>query len=122
MFLAFNPSPTLFVLIVILGLFALALAVVGILKFIQITKKQIKRNQKAKAKKPDELLLIFGGEENIENIGINLNTVTIKVVDKEKVDFAKIKELKIGCQIINNIVKCSSSYLAEALKDYKKGE
>lgn len=122
MFLAFNPSPTMYVLIVILGFFALALAVVGVLKFIQIVKKQIKRNKRANAKKPDELLLIFGGEENIENIGVNLNTVTVKVNDKEKVDFAKIKELKIGCQVIGNIIKCSSSYLAESFKDYKKGE
>lgn len=122
MFLQIELTPTVLVLIVIIGIFILSLLVVGILKFIQITKKQVKRNKKSKKVDPTELLEIFGGKENISDINIKLNTVSVKVIDKTKVKFDDLKALNIGCQIIGNIIKCSSNYLAEGLKDVKVGE
>lgn len=122
MFLGKEIQPVTWVFIVIIGIFILSLLVVGILKFIQIVRKQVKRNKKSKKVDQNELLDLFGGKENIVDINIKLNTVSIKVIDKTKVKFDDLKALNIGCQIIGNIIKCSSNYLAEGLKDVKVGE
>ena len=121
MFLELNLKPTVFVLIVIMGVFIAALLVVAVLKFIQIVRKQVKRNKKAKNRSVDEVLVTFGGKENVTEISVKLNTVSIKVIDKEKVKFDDLKAMKIGCQIIGNTIKCSSEYLADALKGVQNG-
>jgi len=109
-----------YIAIVIIGIFVLCLLVVGILKLIQISKKQSKRTKNAKLNTSDRTIEIFGGEDNIEHIEVQLNRVTIKVVNKTKVAFDVLKSLGIGCQITGNIIKVSSKEVVDSLKDYKK--
>ena len=113
-------NTTTFIFIVIIGVFILALLVVGLLKMIQIVRKQIKRNKRSKnhhkALGETELLEIFGGDDNITSIEIELNRVSIKVIDKTKVHFDVIKDMKIGCMVMGNTIKCSSEMLASKLK------
>ncbi len=109
------------VALAVVGIFILALIVVGSLKLIQVTIKQIKRNKKAKNRKVDanDAALIFGGLDNILETERQLNRILVKVKDKKLVQFEILKAKNIGTQITGNIIKCSSFELAEALEKVK---
>ena len=104
-----------------MGLFILSLLVVGILKLIQIIKKQVKRNKRSKNKKmpSNEAIEIFGGLDNIVHTERQLNRILVKVVDKKLVNFEMLKAMNVGTQITGNIIKCSSESLADALEKVK---
>lgn len=106
--------------IVIIGIFILCILIIGIIKVIQIVRKQIKRNKKSQVKDASDTLQIFGGEENIESIDVQLNRVSIKVKDKSQVSLDVLKAMNVGCQITGNIIKVSSKEIAESLENYKK--
>ena len=123
MFLLFNKplDPTVVVVLVIFGTFILSLLVVGIIKFIQVVRKQLKRNKRSKNKSmpSDEAIEIFGGLDNIVHTERQLNRILVKVVDKKLVNFDMLKAMNIGTQITGNIIKCSSEKLAIALEKVK---
>ena len=84
--------------------------------------KQIKRNKRASNKKVDSSasVEIFGGLDNIIETQRQLNRILVKVVNKKLVNFEVLKEMNVGTQITGNIIKCSSSELADSLENIKK--
>ena len=114
-----NMKMSVFIVLVIAGVFISALLVVGIIKLVQILIKQVKRNKRSKGRIPsNDAIGIFGGADNILSTERQLNRISVKVVDKRKVNFEALKEMNVGAQITGNIIKCSSEHLAEALEDF----
>lgn len=107
------------VMVVILGVFAGAIALVAILQFIKII---IKHRKKVKGVKYTQIdyLGIFGGIDNIVKVEPNLNRTLIEVRDKKQVNIEFLKQLNIGTQITGNVYKCSSPEMAQALENIKK--
>lgn len=122
MFLSAKLELPVLITLIIIGIFIAALLGVGILKLIQVTKKQVKRNKKAKNRKmdSDQSVQIFGGIDNILETQRQLNRILVKVQDKKLVQFDVLKAMNVGTQITGNIIKCSSQELAEALENVKK--
>ncbi|MBR2892039.1 MAG: hypothetical protein IKC22_06690 [Bacilli bacterium] len=122
MFLSNKIDLPVLITLIIIGMFILALLGVGILKLIQIIRKQIKRNKRASNKKVDSSasVEIFGGLDNIIETQRQLNRILVKVVNKKLVNFEVLKEMNVGTQITGNIIKCSSSELADSLENIKK--
>ena len=121
MFLAAKLELPVLITLIMIGFFIAALLGVGILKLIQVIRKQIKRNKKAKVKRMDsnESVQIFGGLDNIIETERQLNRILVKVKDKKLVQFDVLKAMNVGTQITGNIIKCSSLELAEALENIK---
>ena len=122
MFLSNKIDLPVLITLIIIGMFILALLGVGILKLIQIIRKQIKRNKRASNKKVDSSasVEIFGGLDNIIETQRQLNRILVKVANKKLVNFEVLKEMNVGTQITGNIIKCSSSELADSLENIKK--
>ena len=114
-------DPSVIVVLSIAAIFILALLVVGILKLIQIFKKQHQRNKRSKNRKMEsnQAIEIFGGIDNIVETQRQLNRILVKVVDKKLVKFDILKAMNVGTQITGNIIKCSSEELAIALEKVK---
>lgn len=109
---------TLVVLIIFAVLIG-CLVIVGVFKFIQVSVRLAKRSKQAGEIKCD-YTPIFGGIDNIVKTERSLNRIMVEVVDREKVDLEQLKELKVGVQITGNVIKCSSSEMAESLENIKK--
>lgn len=121
MFLSEKIGLPVLITLIMIAFFIAALLGVGILKLIQVTRKQLKRNKKAKARKMDsnESIQIFGGLDNIIETERQLNRILVKVKDKKLVQLDVLKAMNVGTQITGNIIKCSSLELAEALENIK---
>lgn len=111
------PLDTLVVLIIFAVLIG-CLLIVSTIKFIQVCVRHAKRSKKAGIIKCD-YTPIFGGLDNIVKTERSLNRIMVEVVDREKVDLEQLKELKVGAQITGNVIKCSSSEMAESLENIK---
>lgn len=81
-----------------------------LIKRIRIIKGTNNKNNTVK------YLDFFGGEENIVSVSKNLTRVTVEVVDLEKVNFEKLRELNIGVFITGNVIKCSSQEFADQVE------
>jgi phosphotransferase system IIB component len=93
-----------------------------ILSVIVLIKILIKRShlKPVKVSKTNDLIPIFGGEENILSVKRDLNRVSIEVKDLEVVDMEKLKALNVGTLIVGNTIKCSSEEIAKAFESYIK--
>ncbi|MBO7085504.1 MAG: PTS transporter subunit EIIB [Bacilli bacterium] len=72
------------------------IVVLAIVAFIIRFTKTIKVNRKGKKIAPianEDLLLAYGGMENIESVSKEMTRLTVSVVDLEKVNPERIKEL-----------------------------
>ena len=85
--------------------------------FVKQLIKRIKKLNNSNNKSSNiQYLDFFGGSENIVSVTKNLTRVTVEVVDLEKVNLEKLRELGIGVFITGNVIKCSSAEFAEQIK------
>ena len=84
--------------------------------FVKQLIKRIKKLSNSNNNSNVQYLDFFGGNENIISVTKNLTRVTVEVVDLEKVNLEKLRELGIGVFITGNVIKCSSAEFAEQIK------
>lgn len=116
LFLAIGTDVVLLVILLFSIIPILVLSVIVLIKII------IKRShlKSVSVSKTNELLPIFGGQENILSVKRDLTRVSIEVKDLEVVDMEKLKGLNVGTLIVGNTIKCSSEEIAKAFESYIK--
>ena len=94
------------------------IVILAIVAFIIRLTKTIKLNRKYKkgeASVSPELLLAYGGKENIESVNKEMTRLTVNVIDLEKVNPEKIKELGAkNVLIVGKQIKSSFDNIEEA--------
>ena len=94
--------------------------------FIIRLTKTIKLNRKGKKQQPivsDDLLIAYGGKENIEAVSKEMTRLTVEVVDLEKVNPEKIKELGAkNVLIMGNQVKSTYEDIENAYASLNGGK
>ena len=116
-------SLTMLALLIILSIFIASIIIVGIIKIISVAVKLRKAKKKLATSKKDMVSYytdLFGGTDNIVKTERSLNRIMVEVIDRSKVDLEKLKELNIGTQITGNVIKCSSSEMADSLENFTK--
>lgn len=87
------------------------IVILAIIAFIIRFTKTIKLNRKFKhinSEDGEELLLAYGGRENIESVSKEMTRLTVSVVDLEKANPERIKELGAkNVLIVGNQIKSS---------------
>ncbi len=103
--------------------FALGLAILGIILCL-ISIKLVKRHKlhkKPKLKIDEnyiiELISLFGGKENIDNIDVDGNKLKVNVKEVDNVDLEGIKQkANSGVFVVNNTIKTLFMYDSETLR------
>lgn len=106
-FLSLNNDQLVWILLsaFVLPVFALIIVVI-IVKFAKLTKPI--KNLTVPDDQNDLFAEVYGSKENIVDVQKELNRVTVSVLDIEKVDLEKLKELGAdGILVAGNVVKCS---------------
>ena len=102
------------------------IVILAIVAFIIRLTKTIKLNRKGKKQQPivsDDLLLAYGGKENIEAVSKEMTRLTVEVVDLEKVNPEKIKELGAkNVLIMGNQVKSTYEDIENAYASLNGGK
>lgn len=107
------------VVYVILLFSIIPILVLSMIVLIKIILKRAKA-QPRKGSEANELIDIFGGNDNIVNVSKELTRVSIEVKSLEAVDMDKLKGLNVGTLIVGNTIKCSSEAIAKAFENYEK--
>ena len=101
------------------------IVILAIIAFIIRLTKTIKLNRKGK-KLPlvsDDLLLAYGGKENIEKVSKEMTRLTVEVIDLEKVNPEAIKELGAkNVLIMGNQVKSTYEDIENAYASLNGGK
>ena len=101
------------------------IVILAIVAFIIRLTKTIKLNRKGK-KLPlvsDDLLLAYGGKENIEKVSKEMTRLTVEVIDLEKVNPEAIKELGAkNVLIMGNQVKSTYEDIENAYASLNGGK
>ena len=102
------------------------IVILAIVAFIIRLTKTIKLNRKGKKQQPivsEDLLLAYGGKENIEAVSKEMTRLTVEVVDLEKVNPEKIKELGAkNVLIMGNQVKSTYEDIENAYASLNGGK
>ena len=102
------------------------IVILAIVAFIIRLTKTIKLNRKGKKQQPivsDDLLIAYGGKENIEAVSKEMTRLTVEVVDLEKVNPEKIKELGAkNVLIMGNQVKSTYEDIENAYASLNGGK
>lgn len=100
--------------LILLAVCIIPIAVLALFAIFKTIKNQKKKNKSISDEVDLEQQEIFynayGGSENILEVNLEMNRVTVKVVDIEKVDGEKLKELgATGVLLVGDLVKASYS-------------
>ena len=102
------------------------IVILAIVAFIIRFTKTIKLNRKGKKTSinvNEDLLLAYGGKENIESVSKEMTRLTVSVVDLEKVNPERIKELGAkNVLIMGNQVKSTYEDLDNAYASLNGGK
>ena len=102
------------------------IVILAIVAFIIRLTKTIKLNRKGKKQQPivsEDLLLAYGGKENIETVSKEMTRLTVEVVDLEKVNPEKIKELGAkNVLIMGNQIKSTYEDIENAYTSLNGGK
>ena len=102
------------------------IVVLAIVAFIIRLTKTIKLNRKGKNTKlviSDDLVLAYGGKENIETVSKEMTRLTVSVVDLEKVNPERIKELGAkNVLIMGNQIKSTYEDIENAYASLSGGK
>ena len=102
------------------------IVILAIVAFIIRLTKTIKLNRKGKKQQPivsADLLIAYGGKENIEAVSKEMTRLTVEVVDLEKVNPEKIKELGAkNVLIVGNQVKSTYEDIENAYASLNGGK
>lgn len=101
------------------------IVVLAIVAFIIRLTKTIKLNRKFKNRSVDssDLLLAYGGKENIESVNKEMTRLTVSVVSLEKVNPERIKELGAkNVLIVGNQVKSTFENIDEVYESVNGGK
>ena len=102
------------------------IVILAIVAFIIRLTKTIKLNRKGKKQQPivsADLLIAYGGKENIEAVSKEMTRLTVEVVDLEKVNPEKIKELGAkNVLIMGNQVKSTYEDIENAYASLNGGK
>lgn len=100
--------------LILLAVCIIPVAVLALFAIFKTIKNQKKKNKPVSDEVDLEQQEIFynayGGSENILEVNLEMNRVTVRVVDIEKVDGEKLKELgATGVLLVGDLVKASYS-------------
>lgn len=101
------------------------IVILAIVAFIIRLTKTIKLNRKFKNRSVDssDLLLAYGGKENIESVNKEMTRLTVSVVSLEKVNPERIKELGAkNVLIVGNQVKSTFENIDEVYESVNGGK
>ena len=102
------------------------IVVLAIVAFIIRLTKTIKLNRKGKKANlivSDDLVLAYGGKDNIESISKEMTRLTVSVVDLEKVNPERIKELGAkNVLIMGNQIKSTYEDIENAYASLNGGK
>lgn len=94
------------------------IVILAIVAFIIRLTKTIKLNRKFKKESTplnEDLLLAYGGKENISEVNKEMTRLTVSVIDLEKINPERIKELGAkNVLIVGNQVKSTYENIEEA--------
>lgn len=102
------------------------IVILAVVAFVIRLVKTLKLNHKIKKFKEnrsDDLLLAYGGKDNIESINKEMTRLTVSVIDLEKVNPERIKELGAkNVLIVGNQVKSTFDDIENAYASINGGK
>lgn len=100
--------------LILLAVCIIPIAVLALFAIFKTIKNQKKKNKvscdEVDLEQQEIFYNAYGGNENVLEVNLEMNRVTVKVVDIEKVDGEKLKELgATGVLLVGDLVKASYS-------------